>query len=657
MINSRALLVTILLVIFFSLLIAKLFDVQVVKNEEYKYYAQRQQTLTEKIPAQRGMIYDRNNVLLAYNRNDVSFYVDLRMAGKSDKEKIASRFSEVFGKSKKSYLKLMSGKTKNICIEKKVSGNRALLLKDFKAVGFFSREDPTRVYHYGSLASHLIGYVGNEYEGVAGIEKNSDLTLKGESGARVIERSAIGDLITVAEAETRPAVAGLNIHLTINKSYQAFLEEELKAGLKEFKAVSATGILMDPNTGEILALANADDFDPNTYWQYNDNSRRNRALTDTYEPGSTFKSISMAALLDQKLCNENELLFVENGKFKFRKRTIRDTHEHDYLTVKGIFEQSSNVGMAKLVQRINDELYYKYLRGFGFGNVTSLDLPGEVKGKLKKPSEWSGLTKTYTSFGYEISVTPIQLITAYSALINGGTLYEPQIIKKATDLNQNIIFENEPKAVRTVITSETSARMREFLKGAVKNGTGENALSEFFTVGGKTGTSQLLIDGKYSRAEYNTSFVGFFPADQPKVVCLILVNSPSNGRYGGLVAAPIFKRVAEKIYLTEPALFKPGQIKNTSKEYEYKFAGNVDQSSKEKNSTTPPVITKGIMPDLKDYAMRDAIVVLTKLGIKYRVTGSGKVTSQSIEPGTNIDSRAVCKISCSQLTEKTIITN
>ncbi len=658
MIKSRALIVTALLFVFFILLAVKLFDVQVVRSEEYKYYAERQQTMTEKIPAQRGMIYDRDNVLLAYNRNDVSFYVDLRMAGKRDKDKIASKFAEVFGKSKSGYLKLMKDKGKNICLEKKVSGDKALLFKNFKAVGLFSKDDPTRVYHYGSLGSHLIGYVGNEYEGVSGIEKNADEVLKGENGTRVIERSAIGDLITIAEAETRPASAGLNVYLTINKSYQSFIEEELKAGLEEFKALSATGIIMDPNTGEILALANVEDFDPNYFWKFTDELRRNRALTDTYEPGSTFKSISMAAILDQKLCRENELLFVENGKYKFNGRNIRDSHKHDYLTVKGIFEQSSNIGMAKLIQRIDGEIYYKYLRGFGFGNITSIDLPGEVKGKLKKPSEWSGLTKTYTSFGYELSVTPIQLITAYCALVNGGTLYQPQIIKRETDINQNTLFESSPKIIRTVISKETSAKMREFLLSAVENGTGTNAKPDFISVGGKTGTSQQLVEGKYSKTNYNTSFIGFFPVEQPRIVCLILVNSPQNGKYGGLVAAPIFKRVVEKIYSEDPSRFRQEPVKNSSQQYE-KFT-QISQNNKtavEKRNPDLKEMKTGVMPDLKDYAIRDAIVVLTKLGIRYKVNGSGKVMEQSIEPGTRLDKDSVCRISCSETSEKKAILN
>jgi cell division protein FtsI (penicillin-binding protein 3) len=656
--NKRALFLVIFVFIFFIVLLAKLADVQIVKSEEYKYYAQRQQTSVEKIKAQRGMIYDRNNVLLAYNRNDISFFVDLRMAKQAEKNRIAEKFSEIFKKGKKHYLNLMSGTGKTVCIEKKAPGDKALLLKNFKAVGFFSREDPTRIYHYESLASHVLGYISTEFEGAAGVEKNLEQILRGENGTRLIEKTAIGDLVTIAESETRPAIPGLNVYLTINKSYQALLEEELKSGLKEYKAVSATGILMDPNSGEILALANVEDYDPNIYWKYPDTALRNRALTDTYEPGSTFKAVTMAALLDRKLAKEDELVFVENGKYIFKRARISDTHKHDWLTVKGVFEQSSNVGMAKLVQKIDDELYYKYLRGFGFGNITSIELPGEAKGKLKKPNEWSALTKVFTSFGYELSVTPLQLVTAYSALVNGGILYQPRLIKKNTDVNNNIVFESTPKNIRRVISEETSEKMREFLAAVVEKGTGKNAKSALITTGGKTGTSQQLIKGKYSKAHYNSSFVGFFPVEHPEVVCLILVNSPEQGRYGSLVAAPIFKRVAERIYRSNPSKFEPGHQKEIKPEVQYRFVDSETGTlNEQKNIESAVEITEGIMPDLKNYSVRDAILTLTKLGVKYNISGSGKVYEQSVRPGTKLTDKIICKLFCSEVPEKTLLAN
>lgn len=653
--NSRALVIITLVLLVFTALVIKLVNVQIVKSEELKYYAQRQQTNVEKIDAERGLIYDRNNVLLVYNRNDYSFYLDLRMVSKKGKEKIAEKFSSVLGKSKEYYNKLMSQSGKTICIENKVPGEKAFLLTNFKINGLFYREDPTRVYHYGELASHVLGFVGNEYEGVNGIERTFDKALKGENGTRLVERDAVGDMITVSEEETKPAVPGDNIVLTINKTYQSILEEELKSGLKEYKGTSAVGIIMDPNTGEILSLANLNDYDPNKYWDYSDDERRDRAVTDTYEPGSTFKGISMSVLLDQGLVNESDKVFVENGKYKFKNVTIRDTHEHGWLTARGVIEESSNIGMAKLSQRIDNDLFYKYVRAFGFGNYTSVNLPGEVRGTLKNPKDWTQITKAFMSYGYEVAVTPIQLITAYSAIINGGKLFQPEIIKREVRHDGTVVMENSPKEIRTVISSATSERMRKILTGVVENGTGVNAKLDFVSVGGKTGTSQKLINGSYSKTDYNSSFIGFFPAENPKVICLVLVNSPEKGRYGGSVAAPIFKNIAQRIVNTDPQIYHDSNVEplNNSK-LKVVFAGD-HKNSGDKISDIKTLsenlneIKTTQMPDLTNYNLRDGIKILAKLGLKYKVTGSGVIISQSIKPGDKIKKGLLCNIDCKEV--------
>ncbi len=650
MINARAILVIIFVFFFFFALVIKLFDIQILKSEELKYFAQRQQTKLEKIPAERGMIYDRNNVLLVYNRNDVSFYADLRMLNQQEKEMIAGRFSEVFGNSKTYYMNLLAGSGKTICIEKKASGEKAQILKNFNVDGLFYQEDPTRVYHYENLASHIIGFVDKEYAGINGIEKSFEEDLHGQDGTRLVERNAIGQMLTVEEDATNPATPGNNIILTIDKVYQNILEEELRAGVKQYEASSATGIIMNPNTGEILALSNVNDFDPNKYWEADDDSRRNKALTDTYEPGSTFKSITLAALFDQNLCNEDDLVFAENGKYKFKNVYIRDTHKHEWLTVKGVMEQSSNIGISKLVQKIDDESFYKYLRGFGFGNFTSIDLPGEAKGTLKKPNQWTPITKSFMSFGYELSVTPLQMITAYSAIINGGILYQPQIIKSKTS-GGKVVFENEPKQIRSVISPETSERMRKILYSIVEEGTGKNAKLDFISIGGKTGTSQKLIDGKYSSSQHNSSFIGFFPIDNPRLICLVLLNSPKIGKYGGLAAAPIFKNVASRIVLSYPDRYlTPGSIKNKiDQQFAVKQSNRIQIVSNVVQTSVPKITDRSRMPDLINSSVRDALKILNELGIDYKVKGSGRIVSQSILPGEKINKGASCFLVCEEI--------
>ncbi len=658
MINRRLLLIVLFAFISFVILVIKLVDIQIVKSDELRYYAERQQTSVEKIRAERGLIYDRNNSLLEYNRDDISFFADMRMTTASDKIKIAEKFSSVFGKPEAYYLNLMNVRGRNVCLEKKVTGEKAILLKNFRMASVFSVDDPTRVYYYKDLASHVLGYVNNNYCGISGVAKTFNDVLTGEDGAMIVERDAIGDMITVEEEQTKPAVPGLNLYLTIDKAYQAILEDELSAGVKEYEAASGVGIIMNPNTGEILALANHEDFDPNNYWEYSDDQRRDRAITDTYEPGSTFKSFTLSSLIDQNLCKEDEAIFVENGRYKVKSAYISDTHEHAYLTVKGIIEQSSNIGISKLVRRIDDELFYKYMRGFGFGNYTSVSLPGEVNGTLKKPDEWGSLTKTFMSFGYEIAVTPLQLITAYCAIVNGGILYEPQILLREVSRDGKTMQMNSPRQVRRVISESTSRRMRKMLVGAVENGTGKNAMINGISVGGKTGTSQRLIDGSYSKESYNSSFIGFFPADNPQLICLILLNSPKVGRYGGLAAAPVFKNVAQKIIEHDPGIIKPLDKETINEDLKVAVTDNnvndnVVYTNASYHAPDPELISmcieKKIMPDLSNYHLMDAISILSKLGIRYKMNGTGMVVSQSLIPGTRIKKGQVCKLECKEI--------
>ncbi len=655
--NSRTLFIIILTFLFFSALVIKLVDIQLIKADELSYFAKRQQTNTELIKAERGCIYDSRDVLLAYNRNDISFYVDLRMLSTDQKEELAKKLSQTFGKSNNHYLMQLKKTGKTICIEKKVSYETAKKIMDYKLTGFFYKEEPTRIYHYGSLASHILGYVNKEYEGVNGIANSFEDELNGENGARFIEKNAVGGIISVYDQQTKIPVPGNDIYLTINRNYQVILEEELRKAVSSYSAESAVGIIMNPNNGEILALANISDYDPNNYWKYNDFERKNRAITDVYEPGSTFKVFTLSALLDQEECAETETVNVENGRYKFRNAYVNDSHKFQKLSVREIFEESSNIGVAKLVQRLNDETYYNYIRGFGFGTYTSVTLPGEVTGKLRKPSDWSKLTKVFMSFGYGISVTPLQLTTAFCAVINGGTLYQPLIVKKVVDKNMNKIKEYSPIVVRKIISQNTSERMKKLLAGAVENGTGNLAMIENMCVGGKTGTSKIVINGKYSNNSYFSTFIGFFPVEEPEIVCYVLINKPKGEYYGGKVSAPVFKQIAEKIIKVESEKFL--EDVNSSGIESLNHAKNLSdkQTFVSSNEFEIPTLTtkisdnkfianKSLMPDLVGTTLKEALTILNQLTVKYELIGSGVVTRQSIKPGSIIKKNQICKIYC-----------
>ena len=657
--NSRALILTLLLFLGFIVLAVKLFDIQVLDHDYYAAVAKNQQEESLVIKAERGSIKDRNGEVLSYTQDDVSFFVDTRMLSAASKQKVAKKFSEVFGKSEAHYLKMMTKKG-NVYLEQKAPREKLSQFKNFVVDGFVSVEDPTRVYSYGSRAAHVLGYVNKNLIGIDGIERMYDNYLTGQDGLLFAERDVQGRILTFRDDLTRNPVPGDDIYLTINTRYQKILEEELKKGIDKFGAKSGVGILMNPNTGEILALANCPTYLPSQYGDksFTNDMRRNRALTDTYEPGSTMKAITMAMLLDKNLVKPNEIIDTENGRYKIANASVIDVHKYKELTATEILEYSSNVGMTKLSNRIDERTFYKYLRDFGFGNATAINLPSESAGYLKKPGEYSKLSKPFMSFGYEIAVTPLQMVSAFSAIVNGGTLYQPRIVDKIETYDGKVIQQFETKKIRNVIDSKTSDKLKELLLGVVENGTGKLARVDNMLIGGKTGTAQKFKDGKYVK-DYNASFIGFFPADKPEVVGLILITSPETGKYGGTVAAPIYGEVAKRI-IEEDINIIPSDTKIVRKEESVEnilkfLSEEADPVMLEtadigdifhKELAQTEIENRTTMPNLTNKSIRDALAVLNELGVRYDVEGSGKVVSQSIAPGLAINKTEVCVLKC-----------
>jgi Cell division protein FtsI/penicillin-binding protein 2 len=511
--------------------------------------------------------------------------------------------------------------------------------------GLEYHEDPVRVYEYNALASHVIGFVNYEGKGIEGIERSYNDELAGKPGSRFVLKDGKGAVISILEENYKDAVPGANIQLTIDKTTQLLLEKELAAGVKAAKAISALGIVMDPNTGEVLALANYPGYDPGKYMDFSDEVRRNKAVSDIYDPGSTFKGISFSGLLDLKLVTPQTVVDIGNGTLKYYGHTINDHISLSSLTVREVLRYSSNIGTIKLINRISDNEFYKYLRSYGFGNYTYLGLPGEVKGMLPPPVKWSKSSKGSMAYGYGVSVTPIQLITAYSALVNGGTLYKPLLIKALTDQNGQVIQSFEPTKIRDVITPETSALMRVLLTDVVEKGTGKKAQVEGVKIGGKTGTSRRIMNGGYTKKSYNSSFIGFFPADKPKYICLILVNThKQTGITGGEVAAPIFKNVASVLSGKKSETISDISLVSVSDEDDEEIIApeGGKQESQTKDVFVPVTqikkaasqgAAKGIMPDLRGTSLKDAIGLIQKMDLKLTWSGTGRVVEQSIKPG------------------------
>ncbi len=659
MVNRRLLILILFLFVGLSAIIVRLVKIQIIDHDNLAFMADRQQNRFVSVKAERGVIKDRNGVVLSFTKDDVSFLVDARMVNERNLNKISVKFAEVFGKSEDFYNKLITKSGKNVFIEKKAEHEKALMLKDFVADGLKKIEDYTRVYPYGSLASHVLGYVDENCKGISGIENAFDKQLTGKDGGLSIRQNVIGKMVTVNEEETYQSSSGSNVQLTINSAYQKILENELKNGLTKFGGTSAIGIIMDPNTGEILALANDPTFDPNEIGKYSNEEMRNRSITDPYEPGSTFKSFTMAMFLDENLTKDTEVIDIENGVLKIRNAIISDAHKFSKLTVKEVLEYSSNIGMAKLSDRMDKKDFYKYLRDFGFGNRTSVELPGESGGYLKLPDSFSQYSKVYMSFGYEIMVTPMQMVTAFSALVNGGYLVQPLLISKIVDAQGKVIEEYKTKRLRRVIKETTSNKIKEYMVGVVENGTGKNARLENVLVGGKTGSARKLVGKTYSKEHHNSSFIGFFPADNPKIVCFILVNSPEVGKDGGLVAAPIFHEIAKQLIDSDPLIApdkselhrKNEKIKNwlagiSNDGGGIEYMDMPEKNEKDQKNHFRSYSKNNSMPDLQNKSIREAVSQINEIGLKYKIIGTGNVISQSIEPGTHIKKGDICLIKC-----------
>ncbi len=649
--------------LFYIVVVSELYKVQVVEHQKYLLLAKKQSTKPIIVKAQRGEILDRNGEVLAYTKDEISFYIDRKIADKKTRDSISTVFSSIFGKSKKHYLSLINSnvKRRNILLEEKVPLAKAAMLDDYSFRCLIKREDNSRVYPFGSAAAHVLGFVNKEGRAVTGIEKECDAYLRGKDGRLIRQLDSKRRTVSLREDLSRKAVKGKNVVLTIDINAQKILEKALADGVTKFKGKSAVGIIENPNTGEIIAMANIPNFDPNHYNYFDSYRLRNRAITDRYEPGSTMKSVTMAMLLDNGLVNGDAKVNTENGKFRYKTVTIRDDHKYPWLTVKEVLEHSSNIGMIKLSEKISPDEFYLYLRNFGFGNVTGIKLPGETSGSLKKPTSFTAVSKPFMSIGYEIAVTPIQVANAYSAIVNGGKLYHPFVIKAVKD-GAKIISRNRPELIRTVINSKTSKILRAWLTGVVKEGTAQAAQVKGLTIGGKTGTSQKLIGKKYSHSQYYTSFVGFFPAEKPKLVCYIMVDSPQKSKYGGTVAAPIFKNVVEGLLALDPTLGKENLHEDNNKGYE-ELLVNVKKGERKKevitvadlsergNSALVSPGSKGFfkrstMPNLLGMNKRDAAAALNAMGVSYTVKGHGKVVSQSVKPGVPIRKKMKIKLVC-----------
>lgn len=626
----------------FVWILLTLVDLQIVNHEKYLFDAKRQQFGTVPVKPERGLIYDRSGNLLVYNSADYTVHFNYRGLTKKSVNDIIKRVSKVTGRDTSYYYAKMKPGKYEAVLESKLTGSTVLALKNLDLSPLKISYEPTRIYHYGQLASHVLGYVDRKsLKGKDGIEYSFETMLAGVEGVQSVRKNRSGSIASVIEEMTIPPVQGKSVVLTIDQGIQKSVEDIL-AGDKA-KSLKTTVIIMHPGTGEVLAFANSDGFNPNHYASDEKRVRKNSGITDIYEPGSTFKGVTFASLLERgKITSLTEIIDTENGVYSpFKGVVIRDVHPYPMLSVSDILVRSSNVGTIKLVQRTDDQEFYEDLRKLGFGSKTNIQLPAETKGLLKSPDSWSKISKSSLSYGYEIGVSAIQLITAYSAIINGGILYEPRIVKSLLNPDGSMDTDYPVKEIRRVYTEKTSGIMRNLLISAVEKGTGQKAIIEGIRVGGKTGTSRSMVGGKYSTEKYNSSFIGFFPAESPEYILLVVAESGGKGAYtGGEVAAPIFREIALRIIEKRPELLNGGMKDEPAEEeqIQFTFAKNDITSSEyiPMKEAGEIKIRKTIMPDLTGLSVREALQICGEMKLQFKIHGHGRIVRQSIAPESRV---------------------
>ncbi|SMO77741.1 penicillin-binding protein [Gracilimonas mengyeensis] len=505
------------------------------------------------IPSQRGNIYDANGTLLATNSVSYKLAFDPKVKGVTGETiaQLTQKLGTVTGRGASYYRgKINAAPSRSRYIV--LANNLSVIAKDqIKALdlkGVILEENYMRKYTFGSLAAHALGFVNHQLNGRTGLEAYYNTELRGEDGVRQVRRDSRNRIFEYVGAPRKLPQNGYSLHTTIDAYIQAILEDELEAGAKKHMANYATGIIMNPRTGAIKALANYPTYDPNNPGSIDEENRRNFAVSDMIEPGSTFKLVTALAAVEQGVVSFDEVFETpDNGEVVIHDLVLRDHDPLGDLTFQEVIQKSSNVATAEIAMRLEPEVFYQYVRNLGFGTETNVDIAGEVSGTLAKPFDWSLVTLPWMSHGYEMQATPLQITQAYAAFANNGALMRPYLVSKIEDGNGEIVKVNEPEEIRRVARKSTIEKLLPVFESVVADsGTGEYAQVEGLRIAGKTGTAKKVVNGRYTN-RYRGSFVGFFPVENPKYVCFILLDEPKTSGYGGYTAGPIFRKVALRI--------------------------------------------------------------------------------------------------------------
>jgi cell division protein FtsI (penicillin-binding protein 3) len=638
----RIIVISCLLFFGFTLIVGRMFQLQVLEKEQlYKLAAQQHHIQIPLVP-KRGVIYDRKENELAVSIEVDSVYADSKKV--VDVERATRDLASILQIDREELRQKLRSRRSFEWIQRKISPKETGEIKALRLAGIHMLKENRRFYPNSQLAAHVVGFVGLDSKGLEGVEFQYDAMLNGNSHVWTLSRDALGRELVMGDAVPKEEDHYRNIFLTLDKHIQHVVETELNRAVQKWGAKGGMAIAMEPRTGKILAMASNPIFNPNQYYQYRSKSWRNRAICDNFEPGSLFKTFVAAAALEEKIVRPSDSFYCENGSYKVYDRTIHDQTKHGWLTVQQIIKYSSNIGASKVAEKMGKERLYQYICAFGFGEKTRVGLPGEGKGIVQHPRYWPPVVLDTISFGQGISVTGVQLVTALSAIANRGVLMRPYLVEKITNEKEEVIESFRPEMVRRVISEETAKKAVGLLKEATeKGGTGEGAVPAGYEVAGKTGTAQKVesLFKEYSEDRTNAGFMGFVPPEDPQIALLVVIDEPQGSNTGGVVAAPVFKAVMENVlpYLN---VHPKGtlMVKNTADFYSKKEA-----SGKEPTIDGVKVgkgAEKAVMPDLTGLPMRKALSRIEGKGLIIKFSGNGKVVEQTPRAGTVIEKGDIC---------------
>jgi cell division protein FtsI (penicillin-binding protein 3) len=619
---------------------ARLVVLQVVQHDELVARAERQQMSTVLAPAKRGEIFDRNGRLLAYSVDaDTIYAVPTEISDPATTAAVlCDALDDCTKKSREELQERLSQERAFVYVKRRASPMQArrVAALDLDGIGF--RKESKRFYPNRELAANLLGYVGVDNVGLGGIEATYDKTVRGREGKLLVQTDARRHVFSRLE---RSPTAGASIELTLDEQLQYIAERELRAGVQESRADAGTAVIMDPHTGEILAMASWPTFNPNDYGASPESARRNRAVQDLYEPGSTFKLVTASAAIEEGVITASDMIDVSDGMIRFGNRVINDMRRHDQLSFAEVLIKSSNVGAIKVGLKLGAERMGLYIRRFGFGRPSSPDFPGESPGIVWESSKLNDSALASVSMGYQVGVTPLQMAAAASVIANGGTLYEPHVVRAVVKGAQRTMV--RPKAVRRAILPETAITLTDIMEQAVVDGTARGARLVQYTVAGKTGTADKLVNGRYASSQQNVSFVGFVPSRNPVLTVIVMVDSPRvGGDTGGAIAAPIFKRIADaslrRLGVTPTIDPAPPVI-----------------VARQAQSPVTPIMAPAVvalasgatgagLPDLTGLSARVALRELARLGLSARMQGTGVVVGQDPPAGAPLEPGATCTL-------------